>query len=164
MEQASRLDRALQLAILRRLEPIYPFRYWLDEQEFAVDRETFLCNAAYLEGHGLIESGWEIEDMGYRHVRDAQISAAGLDFLADDGGLTAILGAVTVRLHADTIRALLNAEIQASSLPATEKKTLSDHVSRLPETALQEATKSLVATGIRHLPDAIEWLRTLVGL
>ena len=45
----------------------------------------------------------------------ARITAKGIDFLEDDGGLSAILGVVTVKLHADTLREMLAKKIDASS-------------------------------------------------
>lgn len=66
----------------------------------------------YLEEHGLCKSGVMIGADGHLALGESRITAAGLDFLEDDGGLSAILGVVTVRLHADTIRALIDAKIE----------------------------------------------------
>ena len=49
------------------------------------------------------------------------ITAKGLDFLEDDGGLSAILGAITVKLDPDDLRALIAARIEESDLPTRTK-------------------------------------------
>jgi hypothetical protein len=54
----------------------------------------------------------------------AKITARGLDFLEDDGGLGAILNVVTIRLEADTLRQLLETKINASDMPEADKQTL----------------------------------------
>ena len=45
----------------------------------------------------------------------------------DDGGLSAILGVVTVKLHSDTIQALLNTKIDQADIPPEEKSKLKDY-------------------------------------
>ena len=45
----------------------------------------------------------------------------GIDFLTDDGGLSAILGVVTVKLHSDTIQALIAAKIDQAEISDSEK-------------------------------------------
>ena len=89
---------------------------------------------------------------------------AGLDFLSEDGGLSAILGVVTVKLHADTIRDMIAAKIEAAPIPANEKSALKRHLAALSETGLKAATTDLVKIGLEHLPDAIHWLQTLGAL
>lgn len=49
------------------------------------------------------------------------LTAKGLDFIADDGGLGAILGDVTVRLHGDALRDLLISRVQSSGEDETVK-------------------------------------------
>ncbi len=42
----------------------------------------------------------------------ARITAKSIDLLEDDGGVSAILGVVTAKLHEDTIRNLVLAEVK----------------------------------------------------
>ncbi len=76
---------------------------------------------------------------GFIQLGAASITAAGLDFLADDGGLSAILGVVTVKVHADTIRDLIAAKIDTADLPVEKKSALKKQLAALPETALRAA-------------------------
>jgi hypothetical protein len=47
------------------------------------------------------------------------LTGHGLGLLEDEGGLTAILGVVIVKLHAETTRDLIAARIQDSNLGST---------------------------------------------
>jgi hypothetical protein len=71
---------------------------------------------------------------------------------------------VTVRLHADTIRDLIAAKIDAAAIPVEEKSKLKKALASLSETALKSATTDLVRTGLDHLPNAAHWLSKLLGL
>jgi hypothetical protein len=126
--------------------------------------EAILPNLIYLEEHGLCASGLSRNMVGFSYIGGAKITARGLDFLADDGGLSAILGVVTVKLHADTIRDLIAAKIEATPLAESEKSALRKHLAILPEMALRAAATDLMKSGLDHLPDAIHWFRTLAGL
>ena len=101
--------------------------------------------------------------MRFATLSAASITAAGLDFLADDGGLSAILGVVTVKLHADTIRDLIGAKIDAAAIPAEQKSALKQRLAGLSGKALEAATADLVRTGLDHLPDAAHWLFRILG-
>jgi hypothetical protein len=91
------------------------------------------------------------------------ITARGLDFLADDGGLSALLGTVTVKLHADTLRDLIESRIARADMPEAEKKRITDHLRALPAEALKTVTTRLVEAGLDTLPNAIPLLKTLLG-
>jgi hypothetical protein len=156
-------SRQKQTELLLRLKELYPAHGYFD-CETAEEQREVAANLVYLEQHGLCESGVQVGADGTIQLGAASITAAGLDFLADDGGLSAILGVVTVKLHADTIRDLIAAKIEAAEIPAQEKSTLKKRLAALPEAALTPATTDLVRTGLDHLPDAARWLGRLLGL
>lgn len=155
------LDRALQYKILKNLEAVYPdaVSVWPDEDEDS----NVLPNVYYLREHGLIAIEIFESIGGAWSWGDAQITARGMDFLADDGGLSAVLGVLTVKLHGDTIRALIETKISETSAPEEEKLSLKKLLAKLPETALQVATTQLMTQGLNHLPDTAGWLRALAG-
>src|SRR5258706_3276536 len=156
------LAREKQRDLLLQLREFYPgsatFRSKTNEElhEIAI-------NLKYLEEHGLCISGVNVGLDGHMMLSASCITAAGLDFLEDDGGLSAILAVVTVKLHADTIRDLIGAKIEAAELPPEEKSTLRKRLAALPEAALTEATKNLVRLGLDHLPDGVHWLVRLLS-
>jgi hypothetical protein len=154
------LDRAVQRQILELLREHYPRGASL-VRELKLDMERAVTNLRYLEEHGLCVSGLVIGVDGHIDLRrQSTITAAGLDFLADDGGLSAILGVVTVKLHADTIREMIDAKIETSSMPTEEKSKLRKVLANLSEAGLRAATTDLVKSGLDHLPDAAHWLRS----
>lgn len=83
--------------------------------------------------------------------------------MADDGGLSAILDTVTVKLHADTLRDLLEAKISSSNLTDTEKKGFIEHIRSLSSEGLRTAVTHLVDQALDHLPDAIPLLQKFLG-
>lgn len=77
------------------------------------------------------------------------ITARGIDFLEDDGGLSAILGTVTVKLHADTIRDLIDAKItESKAIPEQEKPALREALKGIRDEGLKQLTTKLISHGL----------------
>jgi hypothetical protein len=161
IESRSPLDRGLQRELLLAMQNVYPdvLREYTTTAESRAE-----ANLLYLEDHGLCDSGITSNLRGGFAFVGCRITARGLDFLADDGGLSAILGVVTVRLHADTIRDLLTAKIEVQPISPEEKSTLRRHLAALSETALKAATTDLVHQGLHHLGALAPWLQRFAGL
>ena len=81
------LDRALQRQILELLREHYP-RGAIPVRHLELGEEQAAINLGYLEEHGLCESGVIIGADGYLSFGQSTITATGLDFLEDDGGLS----------------------------------------------------------------------------
>lgn len=157
------LDRELQRTLLLNLRRYYPAM--IPRREFIPDwgldegRDRKLVqNLCYLEEHGLVELNTSIsldEPIPIPGVRTACITSKGLDFLEDDGGLSAILGTVTVRLHADSIRDLVEAKILASDdVPEKDKSRLIETLKALSEEGLRQLTQRVVNYGLDQAPGA----------
>jgi hypothetical protein len=106
-----KLNRKLQKDILVALSEVYPDSLLVSALPGFSHNREFMGNLFYLQEHGIIDGG-DIREPGHcRSMVDAQITKAGLDFLANDGGLRAILGYQSVTLDAsallDTLLALL---------------------------------------------------------
>jgi len=153
-----KLDRALQHEILEKLAKRYPQR--LDVQSWNREESRLIPNMHYLQGHGLIEGSTTREIAGDNHFINAQITVRGLDFLADDGGLTAILGVVTVKLHDETIRDLVASRIQRSDLPPEEKTGLLAQLRELRGESIKHLTLKLLDKGAESLPAILDAIRT----
>jgi hypothetical protein len=156
------LDRAYQREILMRLRDTYPARErGLSDADNA---RRLVVNVAYLAEHGLVD----VKMLNYHGqpaiVGPCKLTAAGMDFLEDDGGLTATLSTVTIRLDGDQFRQMLATKIESALLPAAEKTALMKHVGALSQAGLQEAGKQLMQMGLKHIPDAAAWLRSMSGL
>ena len=155
------LDSDLQRTLLLAMRDCYLERLYELPASIAADLPIVHANLLYLEEHRLCEAGLSPNLVGYTVIDGPKITARGIDSLADDGGLTAILGVVTVRLHADTIRDLIAAKIETLPISAPEKSALKKRLAGLAGEALRIATTDLVKAGLDHIPDAVHWLSRL---
>lgn len=158
MSDSGRLNRKTQLELLQDMEKVYP----RPATRFGGRRMDDAClpDLSYLEELGLCVVDAKHDLGGGCSLYHAKITVKGLDFLTNDGGLSAILNVVTVKLHADTIRELIEAKVDASRATPEEKASLKVHLRRLSGAALQAAAKDLMKRGLDHVPDAIQWLQT----
>ncbi|MBN8241907.1 hypothetical protein JF546_02645 [Nitratireductor aquimarinus] len=159
-----KFDRALQKKILEDLKTLYP--EFADMQrsfkEIPTDREL-TPNLRYLEEFGLVEVNWYPKtNTSPKRPFAAAITARGIDFLADDGGLTAILGVVTVRLHEETIKELLIDRVQSSDEPESVKSRMVSQIKSLPAEMTKTVTIEGLKAGLARTPDAIAWLQKLL--
>lgn len=152
-----KLDRALQLEILEFLSDHYaglPRQVFPERELSAEEDDKYTTNLLYLEANGLIDAGLHQGVGGDWSSSGAKITARGLDFLADDGGLSAILGVVTVKLHDDTIRQLIEARIQSAELPETTKSHLLKSLREAPGETIKHLTEKLLDAGLENWPTA----------
>ena len=154
-----KLDRDVQLEILNRYAPHYPLVQPLGS--WSHDQKIVEANLFYLIEHGLLESKMLLTTDGIR-FGNIKLTHNGMDFLAGDGGLSAILGVVTIRLHDETIRDLIAARIQASDLPPAEKTGLLDQLRELRGESIKHLTMKLIDAGLDKAPGAFQWLSSLL--
>lgn len=159
-----KLDRDYQRELLELLAKSYPRPHdvrQLVQDLKGEDGAKYLANMAYLDEHGLVESKISYGLNGDALMGLPRITHRGMDFLADDGGLSAILGVVTVKLHADSIRELIASKVESASIPPAEKSKLKQHLATLSAEAMKTLAKSLVEKGLQNVPDVVHWLQTL---
>ena len=156
------LDREFQLHLLKRLANYYPHSHVGRWQELHEEEATVKVNLFYLRDHGLLETEAVIQSEfgGQFSYRSSRITHKGLDFLADDGGLGAILGVQVIKLHDDTIRELVTMRINQSDLPPTDKHKLLDALRELPGESIKHLTMKLLDLGLDKSQDAMRWLST----
>lgn len=156
-------DRATQRRILEVAREAYPGSVSAPAPEdFGLDSlPSLLREVTYLEEHGLL-TVTEVKFTGLHQLRDMRITAKGIDFLADDGGLGATLGVVTVRLDVASMQALILSEIDASGEPESVKDRLRSQVKSLPAEAVKVLATEGLKAGLRHTPDAVRWLQTVL--
>lgn len=154
VRQNMQLDRTKQLAMLQALAAVYP-RYTADLGVESVTEEV-LANLWYLKEQGLVEGGLDMSISQTFIFEGAKITAKGLDFLENDGGISAILGTLTVRLHADTIRDLLLARIDASDAPPDKKSWLKKQLDLASAETIKRIVGGVVDEGIKRAPDLVK--------
>lgn len=85
------LNRTLQKEILMALSEVYPDAMLVEALPDFSDSRQYMANLFYLKEHKLID-GSDIREPGRcRSMIDVQITKDGLDLLADDGGIAAII-------------------------------------------------------------------------
>lgn len=151
------------LDVLRRMQP-YGMDYIADINVFSgVDREALFRALSYLDAHGYIQNHCQqMMDNGWTWG-GAQLTATGLDYLSEDGGLTAEEKIITVKLDEDTIKALMCSAVERSSAPDAEKTTLKQRIKSMGTAALKDLIPDLLSKGIESTPDLIQWLGTNLG-
>ncbi|WP_329855330.1 hypothetical protein [Stenotrophomonas muris] len=120
-------------------------------------------NIAYLHEHGLVRGEWIGSlDRGDTLMR-ATITARGMDFLADDGGLGAILGVVTIRLDDETLKAIIEQRVRGSELSEDEKNRFVDQLRKLPGETTKHLVLKLVDAGLDNWQRALPVLQGLLS-
>ena len=110
------LDRKLQLEILEALEEVYPDSLLVAALPRFVENREYMGNLFYLQEHGVIEGDDFREPGKCRSMVDVQITKDGLDFLAGDGGLKALLDRSQMRLHREDVTAAITTGIQQAGI------------------------------------------------
>ncbi|MEX3614347.1 MAG: hypothetical protein VB141_11470 [Burkholderia gladioli] len=162
-----KLDRSLQLAILNLCAEAHPATVDPDTMNQLLeehDKHVVASNLRYLEEHGVIEGGVKVGADNHFAFSCPAITWKGQDFLLGDGGLSAILGVITVQLHGDTIKALLEQKIQESDIPTADKPQWIDALRQLPADATKHLTMKLLDLGLAHAPGALHAIQTALHL
>lgn len=156
------MDRAYQRQLLERLADAYPKTLEAVDLGASDTDPRLAFNLAYLAGHGLVTAQFQASTDGPHWLVEAAATHAGLDFLQADGGLSAVLGTVTVRFEADTLRAIIAARVSAADAPAEDKSKVMAWLKDASSEALKTATQRLVEASLDRLPQALQLLTTLI--
>jgi len=164
----SKIDRLVQrsiLTLLAEINPDLPSDEQMEELQALTDETALNANLLYLEEHGLIVSGLTRIPSGecIWNISKLRITCHGHDFMLDDGGLTAILGVVTVKLHEDSLRTLISMRITESDLPQPQKTKLLDQLRSLRAETIKHLTLKLVDAGLANWPTALRAIETYAG-
>jgi hypothetical protein len=151
--------RAFEKEILEAASKAHPDYVQAHDERY--HREGFASRIAYLEGHGLLEAKWLQGNPPIPIV--FKITSRGLDFLADDGGLSAILNVVVVRFEAETIKTLLIGRIEAAPGEKSAKDELISQIKKLPAEGLKEVTKKAIESGLANAPQLLTLIHTWVA-
>ena len=164
------LDRDIQLLMMRKMQIVYPSYYDFDTDYPTghQDRERALKNLYYLRAHELVEAKSVIitEYMDGELGLDfgsSTLTHHGMDFLADDGGLSAILNVVTVKLETQTLKAILVNKINQSDLDPERKQSMNLALEELPAESIKHLTTKLLDECVDNLPAAVLLIGTWLG-
>jgi len=142
------LDRELQNRILTSLSEAYPNECEVSSFLDATNNKD-QANLFYLEEHGLIESCAVSNGLNSsKQMLSAQITAHGLDFLEDDGGLGAILNVLTVKIDSANIKEILEAKILSSDLVPEDKESAINKVKSFTGDVMKNLIIKLIEKGV----------------
>lgn len=165
-----KIDRTIQREILEFLAEAHPEKP-RDMSDYLRDKYSkpqLIANCVYLEGHGLIKSGYRqtpTTNATWINQYPFEITSDGIDFLADDGGLGAILGVVTVKLDASSIKALVMNQIdQATDITHEERSRLKTLVCTAGDQSLRKLVDSLIERGFQAVSNSPQLIGMLQGL
>lgn len=155
------LNREIQLELLQKMASTYPAAYdFLPELKELDDngKNAIYANLFYLQSHKLLEPnsihlsiGFGAPNNNHFTLNYTRLTEKGADFLADDGGLSAILGVVTVKFEADQLKQLLETKIMAAELPPADKHKLIDGLRSLSGESIKHLTMKIVDMGWDNL-------------
>lgn len=153
------LDRQMQSDILHKLLGVFPDTYNFDtDDKFNNNQKKLFANLYYLQQHGLIAKDSVIftKTLGdYERgqgINRAEITHKGIDFLLDDGGLSAILNILTVKFEAEQFKSLLQSQILNSTAISDDKKRdYLEYIKGLPNEAIVHLMTKFIDFGINGL-------------
>lgn len=156
------VDREQQKEILQLLFENFPWKTNEVCQRIHAmlqnDEARTVGNLLYLQMHGLINPCIEITGVGHGHHdfemdyssktymlsdRIPTLTEKGIDFLLGDEGLSAILNVQTVRIHDDSVKALLSALVESSAMADDAKHSLIEKIKEAPLQTLQHLLNEL---------------------
>ena len=141
------LNRKLQKDILVALSEVYPDSLLVSALPGFSHNREFMGNLFYLQEHGVIDGGDIREPGKCRSMVDAQITKAGLDFLADDGGLSAILGYKFVKIEVSALVDSLIKLLQEIEVDGDKRSTAAERLNAMDDSALANLVVELLQRG-----------------
>ncbi|HBV9099316.1 hypothetical protein Q4R79_18800 [Morganella morganii] len=158
-------NRALQLDLVKCAVDSYPAPIDTTNLPSTInnaDTETLAKNIMYLNEEDLLIGGAEYV-IGGIHVslNNARATKNAINLLSEDGSISASLKVVTVKFHDDTIAALR--EFITLNVPdPEERKGYLQRLKELPADATKHIVLQLLGKGLNQIPDAIQWLQTVL--
>jgi len=153
-------DRNFQNELLHRLAQYYPHSHVGRWHELHEVENVVKVNVFYLMEHGLIDADAKVErraDGGFAYG-SCKITKKGMDFIAKDGGLSAVFGVQVVQLHDHTVRELIALAILKSDADPVHKRKWIDALQSLPAESIKHLTMKMIDLGLDNLPHGMPWL------
>ena len=137
------MNRELQSKILNSLKDSYPERVDLNQLRREVGEDVG-ADLEYLYDHGLV-TGHYINTLGSAKSTFiwAQITSEGLDFLEDDGGLSALRNTIHVRFDTEELKTVL-VDVFTQNAPEDKQETVRGAIRSLPAAAVRDLFAKLL--------------------
>lgn len=148
-----KFNRDLQNEILKACCDAYPSQTtW---QQFThlfgnTDHKDLSANIVYLASHELITIESNTEPESYALIGALRATHKGIDFMLNDGGLSAILNVTTIKFHREAV-VVLEDLIAISSLNDTDKEKAKSTLGELSNEALKTVVQTVTTAGLSML-------------
>ncbi|MBF0035855.1 hypothetical protein HAX39_25250 [Citrobacter freundii] len=160
-----KFDRNRQRELLQAMYDAYPNELPDDAinalKDKFIDNETMAANLIYLQDHEMIKSAVRRMASGDYSVTlfIAELTEKGIDFVRDDGGLTAEFKVQVVKIHDSTIVALEDI-LKLSNLPEEQKKGALVKLRELPADAIKHLTLQLLTKAALNPQAVLQIIQT----
>ena len=159
-----KLNKEIQIKILEACAETRPDRaYFSQRLDRFGGKDVFIAELQYLIDHELVEAyishGLDITTFS----DGVRITTKGIDYLSKEETIGKELGIVTIKLHEDTIKQLIEAKILASDLAQPQKLRFLDRLRSLPADATKHLLLKLVDAGLENSPKLLPLLQNLLG-
>jgi hypothetical protein len=163
------MDTELQQQILGYLKE-HPApqsaKVWNEFAKAVGDEEKLVAHMLYLEEHGLIKSGITRGTNGHNMINSGimRLTARGRDYISADGGLSAALNTVTVKLHEESLARI--AEFVARRAPdQTVSAKMLDRLRELPAAAIERFSGKIMDVAMEKCPaEVFRLIQKAIGL
>lgn len=161
----SNFDRNLQFQILELALNDYPCQISdenIPQELYEIDNKKLCANIAYLEEEGLITGGVETYyDGPEAAINLIQATRHTINLLTKEGSISAPLKLITVKLHDETLTAIREYINQNVNDPE-EKKGYLQRLEELPADATKHIVLEILGKGLNQIPNAVQWLQTML--
>lgn len=155
-----KFDRELQREILKVCIEAYPRTVdelgndYVSEITMSAPLDKLLANLFYLSGHGLItfpRMGSNLDDQLAFSILDmSSVTCKGIDFMLNDGGLSAILNVQTIKFHREAV-VVLEDLIAISNMDVEQKEKAKSTLGELSTEALKTVVQAATNAGLSKL-------------
>ena len=162
------LDRKLQLELLEKMSSSYPDYYDLDGEykHGSQEYKKVAANLYYLMQHNLVEPRSILSSSSTDGLKRLQFGAPtinqnGMDFLANDGGLSAILSTITIKIDTEQFRQILQTRINESNLPPDQKSQIISALQSLPSESIKLLSAKVLDLGWDNLGSLAQLIQNI---
>lgn len=151
------MNKELNNEILSKLSSSFPnaITYINDVLDISLyESKDIFRSLAYLKEHSLIT--YKVCGTLGQHSFDDMLSFAitskGLDTLLEDGGLSAELNTVTLKLDEESLKALLMLRINDTEMNLTQKQRIQEAIKDMPAESLRVVYAKILGAAFDSLP------------
>ncbi|MDC9591596.1 hypothetical protein PSI23_20510 [Xenorhabdus sp. XENO-10] len=165
----SKFDRDMQKLILEKAIEAHPdttdakqFHELLLARLDPDEEKKVRANIVYLVEHKVITIDYDKYTnykilSSYHLLNSIRATEKGIDFMLDDGGLSAILNVTTIKFHHDAIQQLANL-IELTVQDPEDKQRFLTQLKQLPYETTKHVALELVNKGLAQIPNVAQWL------